>query len=164
MTRGRVKKLPIFRRHSLWTTPNGKVVLCCRWNKISLRLTALGIRYVFRKKHHYFIIFRLFLYLHLWKWIPSWSCLATTKCKVSILLGVLALWEDCRDIPKTFQGVPCNNILIVNLMTRAWNSATDLQTATTLGAAKSVAQKWARNLNCCWSSLSFSQMQMKKKL
>ena len=34
----------------------------------------------------------------------------------------------------------------VNLMARAWNSATELQTATTLGAAKSAARKWACNL------------------
>ena len=47
---------------------------------------------------------------------------------------------------KATQRVPGNNTLAVNLMARAWNSATELQTATTLGAAKSAARKWACNL------------------
>ena len=33
--------------------------------------------------------------------------------------------------------------LVANLMTKAWNSSTELQTVTTIGAAKSVARKWA---------------------
>lgn len=37
-------------------------------------------------------------------------------------------------------------IQLVNLMTRSWNPVTELQTVSTLGAAKSVAQKLARNL------------------
>jgi hypothetical protein len=31
-------------------------------------------------------------------------------------------------------------------MARAWNSSSELQTATTIGAARSVARKWAQNL------------------
>ena len=47
---------------------------------------------------------------------------------------------------KATQKVPGNNTLAVNLMAKAWNSATELQTATTLGAAKSAARKWACKL------------------
>ena len=36
--------------------------------------------------------------------------------------------------------------LATNLMAKAWNSSTELQTVTTIEAAKSVARKWARNL------------------
>ena len=36
--------------------------------------------------------------------------------------------------------------LVANLMAKAWNSSTELQTVTTIGAAKSVARKWACNL------------------
>ena len=39
-----------------------------------------------------------------------------------------------------------NNILAANLMAKACNCATELQTVTTIGAAKSVAWKWACNL------------------
>ena len=39
-----------------------------------------------------------------------------------------------------------NNTLAANLMARAWNSSPELQTVTTIGAAKSVARKWAQNL------------------
>ena len=42
--------------------------------------------------------------------------------------------------------VPGNNTLAANLMARAWNSSTELHTVTTIGAAKSVARKWAQNL------------------
>ena len=44
------------------------------------------------------------------------------------------------------QPVPGNNTLAANLMARAWNSSTELHTVTTIGAAKSVARKWAQNL------------------
>ena len=47
---------------------------------------------------------------------------------------------------KAIQPVPGNNTLAANLMARAWNSSSELQTATTIGAARTVAQKWARNL------------------
>ena len=47
---------------------------------------------------------------------------------------------------KATQPVPDNKILAANLKAKAWNSATELQTVTTIGAAKSVAQKWVRNL------------------
>ena len=47
---------------------------------------------------------------------------------------------------KATQPVPGNNTLAANLMARAWNSSTELQTVTTIGAAKSVARKWAQNL------------------
>ena len=47
---------------------------------------------------------------------------------------------------KAVQPVPGNNTLAANLMARAWNSSSELQTATTIGAARTVAQKWARNL------------------
>ena len=42
--------------------------------------------------------------------------------------------------------VPGNKTLAANLMARAWNSSIELQTVTTIGAARTVAQKWARNL------------------
>ena len=47
---------------------------------------------------------------------------------------------------KATQPVPGNNTLAANLMARAWNSSSELQTATTIGAARSVARKWAQNL------------------
>ena len=47
---------------------------------------------------------------------------------------------------KAIQPVPGNNTLAANLMARAWNSSSELQTATTVGAARTIAQKWARNL------------------
>ena len=47
---------------------------------------------------------------------------------------------------KATQPVPGNNTLAANLMARAWNSSPELQTVTTIGAAKSVARKWAQNL------------------
>ena len=36
-------------------------------------------------------------------------------------------------------------------MARAWNSSTELHTVTTIGAAKSVARKWAQNLLVHWT-------------
>ena len=42
--------------------------------------------------------------------------------------------------------VPGNNTLVANLMARAWNSSSELQTVNTIGAARSVARKWAQNL------------------
>ena len=47
---------------------------------------------------------------------------------------------------KAIQPVPGNNTLAANLMARAWNSSSELQTATTIPAARSVVQKWVRNL------------------
>ena len=47
---------------------------------------------------------------------------------------------------KEIQPVPGNNTLAANLMARAWNSSSELQAATTIGTARTVAQKWARNL------------------
>jgi hypothetical protein len=44
------------------------------------------------------------------------------------------------------QPVPGNKTLAANLMARAWNSSTELHTVTTIGAAKSVARKWAQKL------------------
>ena len=44
------------------------------------------------------------------------------------------------------QTVPSNNTLAANLMAKAWNSLTELQTAATIGAAKLVVRKWAPNL------------------
>ena len=44
------------------------------------------------------------------------------------------------------QPISGNNTLAANLMARAWNSSTELHTVTTIGAAKSVARKWAQNL------------------
>ena len=49
------------------------------------------------------------------------------------------------------QSVPGNNTLAANLMARAWNSSTELHTVTTIGAAKSVARKWAQNLPVYWT-------------
>ena len=47
---------------------------------------------------------------------------------------------------KAIQPVPGNNTLAANLMARAWNSSSELQTATTIEAARMIAQKRARNL------------------
>ena len=47
---------------------------------------------------------------------------------------------------KATQPVPGYQTLAANLMARAWNSSTELQTVTTIGAAKTVARKWASNL------------------
>ena len=64
----------------------------------------------------------------------------------------------------TTQPVPGNNILAANLMAKAWNSATELQTVTMIGAAKSVARKWTPNLPVFWHYLTWpSPMGRKKK-
>ena len=41
---------------------------------------------------------------------------------------------------------PCNDNLATDLMAKAWNSATQIQNVTTVGATKSAAQKWDHNL------------------
>ena len=45
------------------------------------------------------------------------------------------------------QPVPGNNTLAANLMSRAWNSSTELHTVTTVGTVKLIAWKWATNLS-----------------
>ena len=47
---------------------------------------------------------------------------------------------------KTTQAFPGIHTLAANLMARIWNAANDLQNVATLGVAKPVARKWARNL------------------
>ena len=47
---------------------------------------------------------------------------------------------------KASQPVPGNRTLATNLMARAWNNAREIHDVETLGAAKSVARKWASNL------------------
>ena len=47
---------------------------------------------------------------------------------------------------KATQAVPGIHTLAANLMARIWNAANDLQNVATLGVAKPVARKWARNL------------------
>jgi hypothetical protein len=42
--------------------------------------------------------------------------------------------------------VPGSNTLAANLLARSWNKAKCLQNATTIGAAKSAARRWARSL------------------
>ena len=49
-------------------------------------------------------------------------------------------------------------------MARIWNAANDLQNVATLGVAKPIAKKWARNLLDLWCHMMFSPMGMKKKL
>ena len=72
------------------------------------------------------------------------------------------VYLDLRYKVKATQPVPGNNTLAANLMARAWNSSTELQTMTTIGAAKSVAWKWAHNLGVLTLS-DLSQMGRKKK-
>ena len=43
--------------------------------------------------------------------------------------------------------VPGYSTLAGNLLARAWNDATELQNASTMGAAKSASKSWARSLN-----------------
>ena len=64
------------------------------------------------------------------------------------LFPVRSIMRHTRSINSTYatQPVPGNNTLAANLMSRAWNSSTELHTVTTIGAAKSVARKWAQNL------------------
>ena len=47
---------------------------------------------------------------------------------------------------KASQPVPGNRTLATNLKARAWNNAREIHDVETLGAAKSVARKWASNL------------------
>ena len=47
---------------------------------------------------------------------------------------------------KVTQAVPGIHTLAANLIGRIWNAANDLQNVATLGVAKPVARKWARNL------------------
>ena len=42
--------------------------------------------------------------------------------------------------------VPGYGTLAANLLARAWNQAPELQSATTLGAAKTAARKWAKSI------------------
>ena len=48
-----------------------------------------------------------------------------------------------NDIDLLVQGYPT---LSTNIMTRIWNVVPGLQHATTLGAAKSLAKKWAKDI------------------
>ena len=43
--------------------------------------------------------------------------------------------------------VPGHGTLAGNLLARAWNDATELQNASTIGTAKSASKSWARSLN-----------------
>ena len=42
--------------------------------------------------------------------------------------------------------VPGHGTLAANLMARSWNEAPNVQSASSLGAAKSAARKWAKSL------------------
>ena len=42
--------------------------------------------------------------------------------------------------------VPGKSNLAVNLLARSWNDSPELQTAATIGAAKTASRKWARTL------------------
>ena len=44
------------------------------------------------------------------------------------------------------QPVPGYGILAANLLARAYNEVPDIQNATTIGAAKTAAKKWAKSL------------------
>ena len=77
-----------------------------------------------------------------WKSYKAKDCLGRT------LFPKRSISRTTRSINclKATQPVPGNNTLAANLMGRAWNSSTELKTVTTIGAAKSVAWKWACNL------------------
>ena len=77
-----------------------------------------------------------------WKSYKAKDCLGRT------LFPKRSISRTTRSINclKATQPVPGNNTLAANLMARAWNSSTELQNVTTIGAAKSVARKWAKNL------------------
>ena len=62
---------------------------------------------------------------------------------------------------KAVQEVPGNNTLTANLMARSWNFSIELQTVSKIGAAKSVARKWAHNLLIPWRHLTFSPIEKK---
>ena len=47
---------------------------------------------------------------------------------------------------KATQPVPGNRTLAANLIAKSWNSAKELQSVDTLGAAKIASRKWASNL------------------
>ena len=53
---------------------------------------------------------------------------------------------SCLSLLLAIQPVTGNHNLAANLMARAWNSLSELQTVSTIGAARSVARKWAQNL------------------
>ena len=42
--------------------------------------------------------------------------------------------------------VPGYGTLAANLLARAWNQSPELQSASTLGAAKTAARKWAKSI------------------
>ena len=77
-----------------------------------------------------------------WKSYKAKDCLGRT------LFPKRSIQRTTRSINclKATQPVPGNNTLAANLMARAWNSSTELHNVTTIGAAKSVARKWAKNL------------------
>ena len=59
---------------------------------------------------------------------------------------VLALGLRSSESKNARLPVPGHSTLAANLMARAWNQAPNLQTASSLGAAKSAAHKWAKSL------------------
>ena len=59
---------------------------------------------------------------------------------IYILMNVFSTWDVSKDI-----GLPVPD-LSTNIMERIWNAVPGLQHASTLGAAKSLAKKWARDI------------------
>ena len=80
-----------------------------------------------------------------WKSYKAKDCLGRT------LFPKRSIQRTTRSINclKATQPVPGNNTLAANLMARAWNSSTELHNVTTIGAAKSLARKWAKDLVYC---------------
>ena len=51
--------------------------------------------------------------------------------------------QNSKDIRLPVPGYPT---LASNLMARVWNSVTGLQNASSLGAARAISQKWAKDI------------------
>ena len=69
---------------------------------------------------------------------PIGQCLFKEKSKIRS-----TRFQNSKEIQPPVPGYPS---LASNLMARVWNSIPALQNASTLGAAKDISRKWAKNI------------------
>ena len=93
-----------------------------------------------------------------WVYFKSFKYDSYMSHQIRAISSIVCCWTSF----KAFQRVPGNSTLAVNLMARAWNFAAEFQTATTLGTANSVAQKWAHNLINTQCHLNFPHWEWKR--
>ena len=69
---------------------------------------------------------------------PLGQCLFQEKTSVRLTRA-----QTSKEIQVPVPGYPN---LACNIMARIWNNVHELQSATTLGAAKAIARKWAKDI------------------